>query len=370
MDFVRCSYLGQHSADGRRFDGLGRYTFTNGDVYIGGMQDGRFHGHGVIFFSPPPPPSSSSGGGDVDLQTFLNSTSSDAVSLVAAGGGGQYRGVWQYGRHVEGQYVFQDGLVYGTSGTADMSAAAQRARSTSWTYCHGSDRRLWEEYLQNVAPVLPHEALLGGAKLLHARKHAMAAGQAEGGGGGGGGDASSAAAAAAVQDGDGAGEGLPMVLPRAFVLARAAPAFARGQLTSVDDPRVTRWAAAAEAHELAVRHHHQQQHGQATTSPPASPGRRTTQSGHTSSGAEASPEVIESTIALQFAMAVPTEGLRADGRLDDDVATDATAAETVAADMATARSCAAPPPSLNLAVCRVLDVADVNRSLVQVFPAP
>lgn len=413
MEFIHCGYLGQYSTDGRRFDGLGRYTFPNGDVYLGGMQDGQFHGHGVVFFRNPPgsdeggngglsarantaslrhlpPPQARGDRGSADgvedhaLQAFLNPDQTSTVSTVGAGeslgaaqdfaalvgssgggGGGQYRGVWEHGRQVEGHYVFQDGLVYGSSGTEDMSAYAQRKRGTLWTYCHGSDRRLWEEYLQNVAPVLPHEALLGGARLLHIRKDAMAKKEST--------------VEAPATSADGTGEGLPMVLPRAFVHARTAPAFAKGQLTSIDDPRVTRWAEAAAAADERQAASHLQQHKQEQAgSPPACSSRRNTVVGDgedVDASSEAPLELIESAIALQFAMAVPTEGLRADGRLEDtetDVggAKDGVAEEDGVAVAALVTAPAAPQPALNLAVCRVLDVEDVNRALVQIVAAP
>ncbi|GET88597.1 hypothetical protein, conserved [Leishmania tarentolae] len=413
MEFIQCAYIGQRSTDGRRFEGLGRYTFPNGDVYIGGVRDGQFHGHGVVFFrnppgctdgsnsglstcaNPPPPRHpppqdrhdsvSANDAEDNVLQAFLSLGQTSPVSTASAGestvtrqdfaalvgnsgdgGGGQYRGVWEHGRHVEGHYVFQDGLVYGSSSeTEGRAVSAQSTRGTSWTYCHGSDRRLWEEYLQNVAPVLPHEALLGGARLLHARKGAMSKTGSTGG--------------SFSTSAGGTGEGLPMVLPRAFVHARTAPAFAKGQLTSIDDPRVTRWAeAAAAAEERAVASHLQQQKQKQAGSPPARSSRRPTVVG-VSEGAEKSLEapleLIESSIALQLAMAVPTEGLRADGRLDDteaDVgdAKDEAAGEDGIAVEALTTIPAAPHPALNLTVCRVLDVEDVNRVLVQIVAEP
>ncbi|TPP54032.1 hypothetical protein CGC20_16220 [Leishmania donovani] len=382
MEFIQCAYLGQHSTDGRRYDGLGRYTFPNGDVYLGGMQDGQFHGHGVVFFRNTPGSDDGGSGGlparanvastrhplpqargdkgsvdDVEdraLQAFLNP---DQTSTVSTAGAGE--------SPVAGHYVFQDGLVYGSSGTEDMLAYAQRKRGTLWTYCHGSDRRLWEEYLQNVAPVLPHEALLGGARLLHIRKDAMAKKES-----------TSESPAASADD---TGEGLPMVLPRAFVHARTAPAFAKGQLTSIDDPRVTRWAeAAAAADERKAAFHLQRQKQEQAGSPPARSSRRPTMVGGGESvdaRSEAPLELIESAIALQFAMAVPTEGLRADGRLEDteaDVvgAKDEVVGEDGVAAAALVTAPAAPQPALNLAVCRVLDVEDVNRALVQIVAAP
>ncbi|KAG5505484.1 hypothetical protein GH5_03513 [Leishmania sp. Ghana 2012 LV757] len=401
MEFIQCSYLGQHTPDGRRFHGLGRYTFPNGDVYLGGMQDGQFHGNGVVFFrdrlcgsdgggggsparaspaSPrPPPPSSGDEAEDHTLHALLSPDTPSVVSTATMGGSpvaardfaapagpcGQYRGVWEHGRHVSGYYVFEDGLVYGSDAKTDTSDDLQKGCRASWTYCHGSDRRLWEEYLQNVAPVLPHEALLGGARLLHARKEASAKKDEHD-------------SEAPATNADGTGEGLPMVLPRAFVHARTAPAFAKGQLTGIDDPRVTRWAesaAAAEERQGALRLQPRQQQ---VASPPSLPGCHPTiagSSGDVDAEWGAPPELIESTVVLQFAMAVPTEGLRADGRLDDEeadmvVATDEVAEEGAVAAAALVTTPAAPQPALNLAVCRVVDVEDVNRTLVQIVAAP
>ncbi|KPA85773.1 hypothetical protein ABB37_00127 [Leptomonas pyrrhocoris] len=342
MDFIPCSYIGQTTADGRRFDGLGRYTFANGDVYVGGMLDGQFHGQGVIFFrstayagkfasaananggltsaSAPANEQGQKASAEEGLKGFLNQTDTAASPATPESWSGQYRGVWEHGRHVEGQYVFQDGLVFGNEG-----GDARRFSSAAWTYCHGSDRRLWEEYLENVAPVLPHEALLGGAKLLHERKHAAA---------------SSADGAPIAEE----GEGLPLVLPNAFVQARAAPAFAAGQLSSVNDPRLARWnVAAAMTHEAAKT-------------------QKTVPTLSTSESAAASPEMVESTIALQLAVAQSTAGLRARDPFKDGGAT---------RDVHSAGEAnGALPPKLNLSVCRVKDVEDVNRELVQVVPAP
>lgn len=338
MDFVHCSYAGQRTTDGRRFDGVGRYTFANGDVYVGGMQDGQFHGQGVLFFrtmtdevhdAPPTAPAASetASGSDDALKAFLNQSAPTAAAAAApsedagsAGWSGQYRGVWEHGRHVAGQYVFQDGLVYGNEHTDHRHFA-----SALWNYCHGSDRRLWAEYLENVAPVLPHEALLGGAKVLHQRKQATA-GEA------------AAAAAAANNTGAEVGEGLPMVLPNAFVQARAAPAFASGQLVGVQDPRVVRWTAAAAI----------------------------TPSSTAAESVEMSPEMIESTIALQLALSNSTEEVRA----NEHGKGAHTRSSVAVPEQESANVDGGAPRKLNLTVCRVKDVEDVNRVLVPVSPAP
>ncbi|KPI89409.1 hypothetical protein ABL78_1445 [Leptomonas seymouri] len=346
MDFIPCSYIGQCTADGRRFDGLGRFTFTNGDVYVGGMQDGQFHGQGVIFFrgiastskdssavgrsrattspsvSADHPGSNESAG--EELRAFLNPTESASFTSNDSWRG-QYRGVWEYGRHIEGKYVFQDGLVHGNEMTDPKEFS-----SSAWTYCHGSDRRLWEEYLENVAPVLPHEALLGGARLLRERKRAVATAKVEG---------SDAAHASEETE----GEGLPLVLPNAFVQARKAPAFAAGQLLSVNDPRVTRWTAAAVAEEAAKKQ------------------KTATSFGNGQSGASSS-EMIESTIELQLAVSLSTKGSHAPDNLNGD--------EAVNDMQVVGEPQNAAPAKLNLSVCRVKDVEDVSRALLLVVPAP
>jgi hypothetical protein len=32
-------------------DGTGKYTFANGDTYLGSFKDGKFHGHGEYRFT-------------------------------------------------------------------------------------------------------------------------------------------------------------------------------------------------------------------------------------------------------------------------------------------------------------------------------
>lgn len=351
MDSVACSYVGGRTADGRRFDGLGRYTFANGDVYIGGMQDGQLHGKGVIFFRRSTLSTCSdshaktgikgSSGisaaaadalhqartgngadrGDDGLRAFLNPSASVLSADSEEVWSGQYRGVWEHGRHVKGQYVFDDGLVYGNDEADALHHISQQQQqlhfpSTAWSYCDGADRRLWAEYLENVAPVLPHEALLGGAKVLQERKHALAA-------------ATTARTSAASEE----GEGLPLVLPNAFVQARTAPAFAAGQLVSVHDPRVTRWTAAAMAADEVTRQ----------------------------DDASTSPEMIESTVALQLAVSHSTTNARTQEHADEGEAETEKEPAGVAGAAAHAK--------LNLSVCRVKDVEDVNRALVKVIVA-
>ena len=106
MFFARTSYEGKHTADGKRMHGHGAFTFASGDTYVGMFHDGAFHGQGVVFYT-------------------------------AKNGGGQFRGLWDCGTLVRGDYVFCDGLEFAEK---------------DWSHCTPSDRRLWHEVLTFVAP--------------------------------------------------------------------------------------------------------------------------------------------------------------------------------------------------------------------------
>lgn len=207
MYYTGCSYQGESTADGRRFDGQGIYTFSNGNTYVGSFSDGRMHGHGTLFFT-------------------------------AERGGGQYRGVWENGRNVSGSFVFSDGLLFGSRkgtvasssaerngvGVVDATGSAPGAAQAAvknengvnnvgnsvvrgvtsnggaennvkndgdgcasggssvgnggedegeWLYCREGDRRLWAEHLREVMPVLPQQALLGGVRLPQSQRWAQ-----------------------------------------------------------------------------------------------------------------------------------------------------------------------------------------------------
>merc|ERR1711975_146076 len=86
-----------------RFEGKGRFTFPNGNVFEGDFKDGQFHGRGILFFP----------------------------------GKGQYEGKWEAGRCVKGVYKFADGLKYD---------------ETKWGYCTQDDRRFWTEINNGVKP--------------------------------------------------------------------------------------------------------------------------------------------------------------------------------------------------------------------------
>jgi hypothetical protein len=110
MLLCRGQYEGQRTADGKRMHGRGVYTFPNGDRYMGAFHDGAFHGTGVLFFADK-------------------------------NGGGQYRGVWDSGKCISGEYIFGDGLAFEASGVA-----------ADWTFCTPQDRRMWYEQLRFIAP--------------------------------------------------------------------------------------------------------------------------------------------------------------------------------------------------------------------------
>lgn len=223
MQFIGSSYQGLTTADGKRFDQLGEYTFPNGDRYVGGMLDGVFHGNGIIFFrkhhrttTSPMSRHGSGGGGDGsadadgkgDLMAFLNGTGSggggaaDSIPFAAAAAaveeeeedvwGGQLRGLWSHGRSVVGTYLFRDGLPYSSEsgrfiatsinatthhnedddGGGVVDDALARTTTTvdavKWPYCECNDRRMWSEHLRNITPVLPYESPLGGIALQEA----------------------------------------------------------------------------------------------------------------------------------------------------------------------------------------------------------
>ena len=86
--------------------GRGIFTFNDGSKYVGTFHDGSFHGHGIIFYPPND-------------------------------GGGQFRGTWDLGDCVDGEYIFSDGLKFS---------------ETEWEYSTERDRRLWDEYLTFIKP--------------------------------------------------------------------------------------------------------------------------------------------------------------------------------------------------------------------------
>lgn len=200
MNFIGSKYQGQKTTDLKRFHGLGQYTFPNGDRYVGGFYDGCFHGYGVIFYrlredkaiSLSTSTQSSKEPKDEiqkeieNLQMFLQRAEpkrepllpppeleEDESKIVWQG---QYRGMWEHGRNLTGCYVFADGLVYGgraMKNDSEEEAAAAAAACAAWPYCQCSDHRLWAEHLRNITPVLPYEAVFGGAQLQEAYREAV-----------------------------------------------------------------------------------------------------------------------------------------------------------------------------------------------------
>jgi hypothetical protein len=108
MFYTRCGYVGQNTKDQKRMHGRGIFTFSNGNKYVGTFHDGMFHGQGIIFFTE-------------------------------ANGGGQYRGVWNLGQAVSGDYIFNDGLKFDTEG---------------WGHCTADNRKLWDETLTFIQPTI------------------------------------------------------------------------------------------------------------------------------------------------------------------------------------------------------------------------
>ena len=106
MLFTRTSYDGQRTQDGKRMQGRGIFSFSDGSKYVGTFHDGTFHGHGIIFYPP-------------------------------TDGGGQFRGTWNEGNCMGGEYIFSDGLKFS---------------ETEWEYSTERDRRFWDEYLTFIKP--------------------------------------------------------------------------------------------------------------------------------------------------------------------------------------------------------------------------
>jgi hypothetical protein len=92
MDML-ASYEGPTEAG--RMEGDGVYTYEDGTRYEGRFKNGAFHGKGRLIFA-----------------------------------NGEFRGLWNHGRQVEGRYVFKDGLEY---------------EAEDWDYVTSKDRRFHSE---------------------------------------------------------------------------------------------------------------------------------------------------------------------------------------------------------------------------------
>ena len=50
MFFTKCAYHGEKTNG--RMEGKGKFTFANGNHYVGDFMDGMFHGEGTVYFTP------------------------------------------------------------------------------------------------------------------------------------------------------------------------------------------------------------------------------------------------------------------------------------------------------------------------------
>ncbi|KAI8808333.1 hypothetical protein BJ742DRAFT_772325 [Cladochytrium replicatum] len=89
-----------------RIEGKGKYTFPDGNVYVGFFKDSQFHGKGTIHFK----------------------------------NGGTYEADWVEGRAVQGFYTFKDGLEY---------------EMEDWDYCTERDRRFYTERVRGFSHGAP-----------------------------------------------------------------------------------------------------------------------------------------------------------------------------------------------------------------------
>ncbi|KAI9183696.1 hypothetical protein H9P43_004614 [Blastocladiella emersonii ATCC 22665] len=115
MAFAGSAFIEKTVIHGR-VEGPGKYVFPDGTVYTGGIQDGEFHGRGVLLFP----------------------------------NGVRFEGEWDRGVSVRGDMTFADGLPF------DPDLA-------KWDYCTPRDRRFYQERANGIRPadgtqVLPNEA--------------------------------------------------------------------------------------------------------------------------------------------------------------------------------------------------------------------
>ena len=100
-----------------RMEGEGIYKYEDGTQYVGQFKNGAFHGDGLCGNHSTPTPS-----------TQLVDCDTGEGKLIFANG--EFRGIFNNGKHVDGQFVFSDGLVY---------------VEDDWKYCTSADRRLHSE---------------------------------------------------------------------------------------------------------------------------------------------------------------------------------------------------------------------------------
>ena len=106
------------STDAGRMEGEGIYTYEDGTKYVGQFKNGAFHGEGLCGNHSTP--------NAID-DSLLDLRTGEGKLIFA---NGEFRGIFNNGKHVDGQFVFSDGLVY---------------VEDDWKYCTSADRRLHSE---------------------------------------------------------------------------------------------------------------------------------------------------------------------------------------------------------------------------------
>ena len=84
---------------------IGEYEFDTGNRYVGEIENGEFHGHGVMYFK----------------------------------NGARWEGEFVKGRAQQGTYTFADGLEFNED-------------ETEWKYCNGEQRSFYTEITQGLKP--------------------------------------------------------------------------------------------------------------------------------------------------------------------------------------------------------------------------
>ena len=110
------------STDAGRMEGEGIYTYEDGTKYVGQFKNGAFHGEGLCGNQSTPTPST-----QLELNSLVDCHTGEGKLIFA---NGEFRGIFNNGKHVDGQFVFSDGLVY---------------VEDDWKYCTSADRRLHSE---------------------------------------------------------------------------------------------------------------------------------------------------------------------------------------------------------------------------------
>ena len=91
----------------------GTYKFPSGTLYSGQMQDGQFHGQGILYFQ----------------------------------NGAKWEGNFEKGRAKNGQYIFADGLKF-----LENYQLEDDFDDEAWGYCINDDRRFFNETTHGMKP--------------------------------------------------------------------------------------------------------------------------------------------------------------------------------------------------------------------------